>query len=129
MSKSPFKVTSKGNYKHTVRFLTKLLNGDFYKILEYYAQAGVDNLRDHTPINSGLARDSWYYDIQITNDKASITWLNSDIENGENVIILLEYGHATRFGGYVEGIDIVDPALRPMFEAMIDAVWKEVMAG
>lgn len=126
MSKSPFIVTTKGNYRHTIRFLTRLLNGDFYKILERYAQRGVDNLRDYTPTKSGLAKDSWYYDIKITNDKARITWLNSDIEGEQNVILLLEYGHATKNGGFVEGIDIVDPALRPIFEEMINAVWKEV---
>lgn len=126
MGKSPFKVVSKGNYKHTIRFLTKLRNGDFYRILERYAQRGIDSLMDHTPVDSGLARSSWYYDIQITKDHATITWLNSDIEGGQNVILLLEYGHGTRHGGYVEGIDIIDPALNDIMQETINAIWKEV---
>lgn len=126
MSKSPFVIKSKGNYKHTIRFLTKLMNGDFYKILENYAQVGIDNLREYTPVDSGVTKDSWYYDIQIGKNSASITWLNSCVEGGQNVVILLEYGHGTRHGGWVEGIDIVDPALQPLFKEIINAVWKEV---
>ena len=126
MGKSPFVIQVKGDFNKTIAFLEKLKNGDFYKVLDHYGQLGVQELRDRTPVNSGRAADSWYYEIEYDTDTATITWCNNDIEGGQNVIILLEYGHGTRFGGYVEGIDIVDPALEPVFNDMITYIWKEV---
>ena len=123
---SPFNLTSEGSYKKTIKFLTKLMNGDFYKILDYYGQKGVESLRDHTPVDSGRAANSWFYEVDIKSDKATITWCNNDIEGGMNVILLLEYGHGTRGGTYVDGIDIIEPSLRPIMNEMIDAIWREV---
>lgn len=127
MGKSPFTIKVKGKYTHTLRFLTKLRNGEVYNILERYAQIGIDSLRDYTPVDTGDTRNSWYYDIRINDDKASITWLNSCIEGGQNVVILLEYGHGTRHGGWVEGIDIVDPAIEPIFIELKNKIWKEMI--
>lgn len=126
MRKSPFEVTTKGNYNRFFKFLERLQNGEFYKILDHYGQMGVETLRDHTPVYTGRASSSWFYEVEINDKEASITWCNSDIEHGSNVIMLLEYGHGTKRGGYIDGIDIVDPALEPVFREMIDAVWKEV---
>lgn len=123
---SPFKVEHKGSFRRTFKFLQKLANGDFYKVLDKYGKLGVEELRDHTPVDTGLAADSWYYEVSVGAEQATITFCNSDIESNRNVIILLEYGHATKDGGWVDGIDIVDPALEPVFKRMIDAVWKEV---
>lgn len=123
---SPFKITTEGSFKNTIRFLKKLENGDFYKILDHYGQKGVESLRDHTPVDTGLAADSWYYEIEIWPSISTITWCNRDVENGMNVILLLEYGHGTRNGGYIDGIEIIEPSLRPVMNEMIDAIWKEV---
>lgn len=123
---SPFKLTTTGSFKKTFRFLEKLENGEFYKILDHYGQKGVESLRDHTPVNTGLAADSWFYEIDIGADKATITWCNSDVEHGMNIILLLEYGHGTRSGHYVDGIEIIEPSLRPVMDNMIDAIWREV---
>ena len=126
MSKSPFKIETKGDFKNTLRFLQKLENGEFYKILDRAGQKGVESLRDYTPVKTGRAADSWFYEIDIKPEQATITWCNSDIENGENVILLLELGHATRRGGYVSGIDIVEPALKPIMDQLVKDVWREV---
>lgn len=126
MGKSPFIITSKGSFKKTIRFLEKLENGDFYNILERYAEKGRLALIDYTPVDSGKTADSWFYEIDVKPDQATITWCNSCVENGVNVVVLLEYGHGTRFGGYVEGIDIVDPALQPIMDDLIKDVWREV---
>ena len=126
MGKSRFKVQTFGSFKHALRFLEKLENGDFYKILDKYGKRGVDALIDYTPVNSGVTADSWFYEIEIKSDHASITWCNSNVHNGANVVLLLEYGHGTRFGGYVEGIDFVDPALQPIMDQIEKDIWREV---
>lgn len=126
MSKSPFVITVKGDFKKTLKFLQKLQNGDFFKVLDSYGKQGVDSLREYTPVDSGGTADSWFYEVEMDADKATITWCNSNVNNGQNVVILLEYGHGTRFGGYVSGIDIVDPALEPIFNDMIRTIWREV---
>lgn len=126
MAKSPFKVRTEGSFKKFLMFLKRLENGEFYKILDHYGQLGVEALRDRTPVYTGRAASSWFYEVDIDDKQASITWCNSDIEHGSNVIMLLEYGHGTRRGGYIDGIDIVDPALEPVLTQMIDDVWKEV---
>lgn len=126
MGKSPFVITVKGDFKKTIKFLEKLKNGEFYKTLESYGRRGVESLRDYTPVDSGGTADSWYYEVDMDADQASVTWFNSNVHNGQNVVILLEYGHGTRFGGYVDGIDIVDPALEPIFNDMIKQIWREV---
>lgn len=123
---SPFSMSTSGSFKNTYQFLTKLENGDFYKILDHYGQVGVESLRDHTPVDTGRAADSWYYEIDIGPNESSITWCNKDVENGMNVILLLEYGHGTKSGGYVDGIEIIEPSLRPVINSMIDAIWREV---
>lgn len=126
MAKSPFVITVKGDFKKTLNFLKKLENGDFYKVLESYGKQGVDSLRDYTPVDSGGTADQWFYEVDMNEDRATITWCNSNVHDGLNVVVLLEYGHGTRFGGYVEGVDIVDPALEPIFNDMIRKIWKEV---
>lgn len=126
MGKSPFKLKSKGDFSRTLKFLRKLENGEFYEILDHYAQKGIESLRDYTPVDTGRAADSWFYEIDIKPDKATITWCNSDVENGENVILLLELGHATQRGYYVSGIDIVEPALKPIMDQLVKDIWREV---
>lgn len=124
--KSPFTLKVKGNYNKLTRFLLKLENGDMNDILEKYAKRGLDKLMEYTPIDSGLARDSWSYKITVNKTGAKIEYFNSDIENDRSVILLLEYGHATKNGGWVEGIDIVDPALDPVFHDLVNAIRKEI---
>lgn len=126
MGKSPFNFKHFGNFNKTKNFLKKLQNGEFYAILDHYGQKGLESLRDRTPVSTGRAADSWFYEIDIQPEQATITWCNSDIENGENVILLLEFGHATQRGGYVSGIDIVEPSLKPIMDELVKEIWREV---
>lgn len=87
---------------------------------------GVEALSKATPKNSGKTASSWFYEIQRDNSSWIITWKNSNINNGVPIAIVLQYGHATRNGGYIEGIDYINPALKPVFERIADSAWKEV---
>lgn len=116
----------KGSFDKTFAFLKrnrKLNLRDFEK----FGQMGVEALREATPKDTGLTADSWYYNITDTNGKLTIQWLNSNVvDNWCNVAVMLQYGHATRNGGYVEGIDYINPALRPVFDKIAKHAWKEV---
>ena len=95
-------------------------------ILEKYAKEGVNALAEGTPIDSGETANSWNYEIRATRNGAVIYWTNSNIVNGVPIAMILQYGHGTRNGGYVQGIDYINPALQPIFDKMSNEVWREV---
>lgn len=116
----------KGNFNKTFAFLkrNRKLNA---KDFEKFGQMGVQALKEATPKDSGLTADSWYYEITNDDGKLAIKWLNSNVVDGWcNVAVTLQYGHATGTGGYVEGIDYINPALRPVFDKIAKHAWKEV---
>lgn len=121
--------TSKGSFKNTEAFLRKLSKLDYRKILESSAKQGVKALQSATPEDSGLASDSWDYEIATFSGGARITWTNSDVENGFPVAIMLQYGHGTGTGGYVQGRDYINPAMKPVFDQIADRVWKAVISA
>lgn len=96
-------------------------------VLQSYAQKGVSALSAATPKETGETASSWGYSIEKSHGKTTITWTNSNINEGVNVAVILQYGHGTRNGGYVEGIDYINPALKPVFQEMADAMWKELI--
>lgn len=98
-------------------------------ILEANAQAGVAALEAATPAESGLAAGSWGYKIESSKGRHSIVWTNNDIEDGFPVAIMLQYGYGTGTGGYVEGRDYINPALKPVFDRISDQVWKAVTSA
>lgn len=110
-------------------YLRKLRRGDIYAGIEALAQEGVTALELATPVDSGLAAGSWYYQITRTRASLSIEWLNSDVENGFPVAIMLQYGYATGTGGYVQGRDYINPAIKPIFDRIADKVWKAVTSA
>lgn len=116
---------SSGNFNMSFRLLNKLKNLQGGDLLDQYGQKGVDALKNATPKDSGLTSESWDYTIEYNNRGAKIIWTNSNRNQGVNIAIILQYGHATRGGGYVQGIDYINPALRPIFEEMADKIWKE----
>lgn len=118
--------SSKGNFSKTTKFLNKCLNQDYLNVLDKYGQKGVDALRRATPKDSGLTADSWDYIITKKKNDVRIHFVNSNIQNGANVAILLQYGHATKSGSFVQGIDYINPALEPIFQKIADEAWKEV---
>lgn len=95
-------------------------------ILEKYAKLGVSVLSSATPVDSSLTSQSWGYEVKVENGSYSITWTNSNVQNGVPVVILLQYGHATKNGGYVQGYDFINPSLRPVFDQLSNELWKEV---
>lgn len=119
-------VRSHGDWDKTFSFLNKAKNLDLQTLLEKYAQQGVEALSEATPVDTGLAASSWSYQIEVGRGESKITWLNDDIEGGYNVVLLVQYGHATKNGGYVQGRDFINPAMQPVFDNMIYEIWKEV---
>lgn len=117
----------KGNFKKTEKFFDRSLKRDYLDILSKYGQMGVDALRQATPHDSGKTAESWKYGIENGNGKVTLYWSNSNENNGVNVAILLIYGHATRNGSYIQGVDFVTPALRPIFQQIAQESWKEVV--
>ena len=121
-------VREKGDFHKTESFLSKLKKQQFLKHLDRYGQLGVQALKEATPIDTGETANSWGYEIEVTNDSATITWTNSNIQDGWfNVAIALQYGHGTRNGGYVHGIDYINPAMRSVFEKIVMDMWMEVI--
>lgn len=116
----------KGDFKKTEKFLKKSLGLNYRDVLDKYAKQGVAALASATPVDTGETAASWYYEIIQNESAISIVWKNHNIENGLNIAVILQYGHATRGGGYVEGRDYINPALRPIFDKLADAAWKEV---
>ena len=117
-----------GDFKNTFNFLKKMSKKDLYDFyLRYYAEIGLQALESATPVDTGLTASSWRYEIHKTEDQVSIEYLNDNVTKyGTPVAILLQYGHGTNNGGYVEGIDYINPALKPIFDDITEAVWKEV---
>lgn len=116
----------KGSFKKTEKFLKKSFGKDYRSVLEKYAQKGVQALAAATPVDTGLTAASWSYEIIQNGSTLSVIWKNSNVQKYVNIALILQYGHGTGNGGWVEGIDYVNPALKPIFDKMADAAWKEV---
>ena len=118
----------KGDFSKTEKFLKKAKDADFYKHMEQYAQMGVEALREATPLDTGETANSWTYEINVSKNSAEITWINTHTNKGENIAILIQYGHGTGTGGYVSGQDYINPAMKSVFDKIIEGIWKEVTA-
>lgn len=116
----------RGDLSASMRFLKALKSKTFYKHLDEYGRKGVEALSAATPVDTGKTAASWNYEIHYSHDGCSLVWTNSNVNKGENIAILIQYGHGTRNGGYVQGRDYINPALRPIFDDIADSVWKEV---
>jgi hypothetical protein len=124
-----FSLSSNGSFSKTEAFLRKLSTLDISRILEASGSAGVSALAGATPAESGLAAHSWSYEVEKSGGGYKITWLNTDIENGFPVAIMLQYGYGTGTGGYVQGRDYINPAIRPIFDKIAADVWKAVTSA
>lgn len=124
-----FKVSSSGSTKNVENFIKRMKNKEAFAKLDYYGKLGVEALRHATPVDTDLTAESWSYRVGKKNGKYSIIWHNSHVIEGSEipVVILLEYGHATGTGGWVEGHDFINPAIRPIFDKIRDDVWNEVI--
>lgn len=118
-----------GSFKNTMTFLNKMQRGDIYQDLQKFGEIGVDALASATPIDTGETATSWRYKITQGHGKSSIAWYNDHQNNGVNIAIIIQYGHGTGTGGYVEGFDYINPAIRPIFDQMAEAVWYRVKSA
>ena len=118
-------VKHKGNFNNIERFFNRVLKRNYLNILSDYAQRGVEALQAATPVESGETAAAWDYEIESANGITTIWFTNSHQNDGVSVAVLLIYGHGTRNGGYVEGVDFVSPALAPIFYELADSMWKE----
>ena len=116
----------KGDFSKTTSYLQKLKNAKIIRILERYGQEGVAALSSATPVDSGLTANSWYSKVEVSPTSATLMFCNSHINKGVNIAVILQYGHATGTGGWVEGRDYINPAIQPIFDKIVEQAWGEV---
>ena len=116
----------KGDFSKTSKFLSALKNLKPDSVLDKYGKAGVAALASATPVNTGLTANSWYYEIVKENGSTTINFCNSNIQNGVPIAVILQYGHGTRNGGWVQGRDYINPAIQPIFDRIANEAWREV---
>ena len=120
------KVTVKGDFTNTSRYLEKMNHKEFLSKVMNYAEMGTDALAKYTPTDTGFTAQSWYSEIEESKDSLVIRWKNSHINDGVPIAIILQYGHGTGTGGYVQGRDYINPALQPVFDNIVQLIQKEV---
>ena len=120
------RLTSKGDFSKADRYFKALIEAAKVKILEKYGEKGVAALSSATPVESGLTASSWSYDIERGSGKVAIHFKNSNQNDGVYIAIILQYGHGTGTGGWVEGRDYNNPAIQPIFDAIAESAWAEV---
>ena len=120
------KITSKGKFEKTRRFFKKMSKFEVRSVLDRYGRKGVAALASATPIDSGETANSWDYEILESSGSYTIQWINTHVNKGVNIAIILQYGHGTGTGGYVVGRDYINPAVQPIFDEMAETIWKEV---
>ena len=121
-----FSLNVKQSGAKTEEFLTRMQKLHIEQILNKYGQEGVSALAAATPHDSGATASAWGYEIVQDGDGYSIHWTNDNINKGVNIALILQMGHGTGTGGYVKGIDYINPALKPVFDALADEAWQEV---
>ena len=118
--------TQKGSFKNTERYLAKLSKKQAFAVLSKYGEMGVNALSNATPVDTDETAMSWYFEVVQRSGYYSIRRHNRHVNEGRPIAILIQYGHGTRNGGYVQGRDYINPAIRPIFDQMANDVWKEV---
>ena len=117
-----------GHFNNTRQFLKSAQNINVDETIHRIASLGVRALSSATPVKTGLTAASWDYEIKKQNGKIIVNFLNNNVVKGVNIAIILQQGHGTKNGGYVQGRDYINPALRPIFDNMEEAMWKAVVS-
>ncbi len=123
------RVTSTGSFDKTIKFLNNLNDKEIYNNLEHFGRVGVDALARSTPQESGETAQSWGFTVNRTGGRCSINWFNEHNVDGINIAVIIQYGHGTGTGGYIQGRDYINPAMRPVFDRILDDVWRQVTNG
>lgn len=116
----------KGDFSKFTRYLERAKEVAKMGVLDKYGREGVAALASATPVETGKTAASWYYEIENKDGRATISFFNSNIQNGVPIAIILQYGHGTGTGGWVEGRDYINPVIRPLFDKIVDSAWREV---
>lgn len=119
--------TVKGDFKNTEEFLKNTLKSNYISILHEYGQYGVQALAAASPVVTGRLASSWRYDVEETSSYVSLVFHNDDIEGGKNIALVVQYGHGTKSGYYVQGRDYINPAIQPILDDLAERCWKEVV--
>ena len=114
------------NKNKTDRFLANAKSQKYFNILDRYGKKGVAALSSATPVESGATASAWYYEVSIKRGAYTITFFNSNVNKGVPIAIILQYGHGTRNGGWVNGRDYINPSIQPVFDEIVEEAWKEV---
>jgi hypothetical protein len=120
------KVSSSSDFGKTRKYIDKVYHIFHRTNFDAYGEEGVNALRDATPVDSGKTRDSWRYRVVKNGNRVTIHWINDNVNEGVNIAIILQYGHATGWGSYVEGTDYVNPAMKGVFKELSDKILREV---
>lgn len=120
------RIKQKGDFSKVTHYFQRVEKAAKIKDLDKYGKKGVAALSKATPVATGKTANSWYYEITKENGAVQISFCNSNIQNGVPIAIILQYGHGTRNGGWVEGRDYINPAIQPLFDEMANDAWKEV---
>lgn len=122
-------LSSSGSFKNTNRFLQRMKSRQLFKSLSRYGDQGVRALSAATPSETGATAQSWSYEISMDSRSVQITWSNSNSNKGVPIAILIQYGHGTGTGGYVPATNFINPAIKPVFDDILNSVWKEVTSS
>ena len=120
------RIIQKGDFSKLNRYLERVREKAKMGVLDKYGRAGVAALSSATPMDTGETASSWYYEIEHRNGSSSIVFLNSHVEKGVPIAIILQYGHGTGTGGWVEGRDYINPSIQPLFDRIAEDAWREV---
>lgn len=124
------RITHRGDFSKTTTFLKKLQQQKYRNALSKYAEEGLTALQSATPEDTGVTANSWSYKIEVSRSKLIIRWINDNVTtSGVPVVILLQYGHGTTGGTFVEGKDFINPVMKPIFDKISNNIWKEVISG
>jgi hypothetical protein len=118
-----------GGFTKTERFLNRMKRREYLNVLDEFGRDGVQALRNATPVDSGATAEAWDYEIKRTRNYTEIVWTNSNINDGVPIAVILQYGHGTGTGGYVQGRDYINPAIRPVFDKIAEKAWKVVTSA
>lgn len=122
-------VTSEGSFKNTLHFLEKMESGRIFNNLDGYGRQGVDALSSATPVDTGETAHDWNYQIGNKSGIHAVSWFNTHRNGRVNIAVILQYGHGTGTGGWVEGRDYINPAMKPIFDRAVADVWRQVTNG
>jgi hypothetical protein len=119
-------ISHSGSFNNTENFFKRSVSREYLLALEKYGREGVAALASATPVDTGETANSWDYNVVMTSGGFKIEWGNSHVESGIPIAVLIQYGHGTRNGGYVQGRDFINPVIQPIFDKIADEIWKEV---